>query len=174
MKKLLSMLLVLAMSMMAVVAVAEDAPEYPAMTVEATFEGVDYVIGETGYGISRPADWVEAAAPEGYLAAFTSPDNTLTLSIQLGQGIDACYTAVSEMVTAGTAKDLQEVLINDVYYMLYTSADGLFDFAYLPVNDEQCVIFCFGAPSADVDRAIESQVIGTVYALEAETEAAAE
>lgn len=71
-----------------------------------------------------------------------------------------------EIHRAGTAKELQEVLINGVYYMLYSTADGLFDFAYVPVNDDQCAVICFGAASADVDRAIAVEILGTIYAVE--------
>ena len=48
------------------------------------------------------------------------------------------------MVEAGTAKDITEVLVNENYYVLYTSADELFSYAYLPLSDDYCIVLCFG------------------------------
>ena len=164
MKKLLALLLSLCMVLCAVSALAEEAAEdeIPALEVEPSYEGVDIAIADTGVIFSIPSDWVAVEAPEGCLATFVSADNTISLSLVLvNQDIDACYEEMLSMVEAGTAKDISEVYVNDNYYLLYTSADEMFSYAYLPYSDDYCIVLCFGVASADVESDIPLEILGT-------------
>lgn len=164
MKKLLALLLSLCMALCAVSALAEEAveDEIPTVEVEPSYEGVEIAVADTGVVFSIPSDWVAVEAPEGYLATYVSADNTISLSLLLvNQGIDACYEEMLSMVEAGTAKDISEVYVNENYYVLYTSADELFSYAYLPYADDYCIVLCFGAASADVQSNIPVEILGT-------------
>ena len=138
MKKLLALLLALC----AVSALAEEGgDEIPSLENTPSYEGTEIAVADTGVLFTIPSDWNAVDAPEGYLATYVSADNTLSLSLLLvNQGIEACYDEMLAMVEAGTAKDITEVLVNENYYVLYTSADELFSYAYLPLSDDYCIV----------------------------------
>lgn len=168
MKKLLALLLALCMALCAVSALAEEGgDEIPAVENTPSYEGAEIAVADTGVLFTIPSDWNAVDAPEGYLATYVSADNTLSLSLLLvNQGIDACYEEMLAMVEAGTAKDITEVLVNEVYYVLYTSADELFSYAYLPLNDDYCIVLCFGAASADLQSDVPLEILGTAAVAE--------
>ena len=165
MKKVFALLLALTLCLTAVAAVAETA-DIPTVAVEAAYEGTPVAIGDTGLTISIPSDWALAQAPEGYYFVYTNPENTMSISIQPALGIDACWEAASAMVEAETAKDLQEMFVNETYYLVYSTADDLFNFAYAPVTDDSCIAICFGLVSKDVDGSIALQILSTLAAAE--------
>ena len=164
MKKLLALLLALCMALCAVSALAEEGgDEIPSLENTPSYEGTEIAVADTGVLFTIPSDWNAVDAPEGYLATYVSADNTMSLSLLLvNQGIEACYNEMLAMVEAGTAKDITEVLVNENYYVLYTSADELFSYAYLSLGDDYCIVLCFGAASADLQSNVPLEILGTV------------
>ena len=161
MKKLLATLLVLSMLLCLPMALAEEGGEIASIENTPSYEGTQIALGDTGVVLTIPSDWTVAQAPDGCLCAYMSADGTIGISVMLAQDLDTCYEAASKMVEEGTAKDLMEVSINDNYYMLYTSADELSNYAYLPYSDENCLVIAFGASSADVQSDIPAEILGT-------------
>ena len=152
MKKLLALLLALC----AVSALAEEGgDEIPSLENTPSYEGTEIAVADTGVLFTIPSDCL--------LYTSDAADNSLSLSLLLvNQGIEACYDEMLAMVEAGTAKDITEVLVNENYYVLYTSADELFSYAYLPLSDDYCIVLCFGAASADLQSNVPLEILGTV------------
>lgn len=162
MKKLLCLLL--ALLMLCTVAWAEeDEGTREAVTAPAIENPQDVLLDVVNLYINLPADWTQAETPENYIAVYRSADETCTLSVLLGQSLSACHALIVEQEEAGTAANVAEKTINDLYYLTYQSTDGLYAFAYLPITESNCIIFCCALPEAGASPDLFHQILGSLH-----------
>ena len=162
MKKTLTMLLAFILCLSCACALAEATDEN-AVTVSAVENGLDTLLDPIGLSVTLPAGWQQAQTPENYVAVYQSADETLTLSVLLGQSLNACHALIVEQEENNAVKDVTEQYVNDRYFLTYRSADDLYFFAYLPISEENCVIFCFARSAADVALDVPLQILGSVH-----------
>lgn len=162
MKKLLCLLLCLLM--LGAAAWAEEGESTrEAITAPAIENRQEVLLDVVNLSITLPGDWVQAETPENYIAVYRSADETSTLSVLLGQSLSACHALIVEQEEAGTAVNVAEKAINDLYYLTYQSSDGLYAFAYLPITESNCVIFCYALPEAGAALDVFYQILGSPH-----------
>lgn len=162
MKKLLCLLLCLLILCTAALA-EEDEGTREAVTAPAIENGQDMLLNVVNLYITLPQDWTQAETPENYIAVYRSADETCTLSVLLGQSLSTCHALIVEQEEAGTAANVAEKTINDLYYLTYQSADGLYAFAYLPITESNCIIFCCALPEAGASLDLFHQILGSLH-----------
>lgn len=162
MKKLLCLLLCLLMLCTAAWA-EEGESTREAVTAPAIENGQEVLLDVVSLYITLPGDWVQAETPENYIGVYRSADETATLSVLLGQSLSACHALIVEQEEAGTATNVAEKTINDLYYLTYQSSDGLYAFAYLPITESNCVIFCYALPEAGASLDGFHQILGSPH-----------
>lgn len=162
MRKLLCLLLCLLMLCTAAWA-EEGESTREAVTAPAIENGQEVLLDVVSLYITLPGDWVQAEPPENYIGVYRSADETATLSVLLGQSLSACHALIVEQEEAGTATNVAEKTINDLYYLTYQSSDGLYAFAYLPITESNCVIFCYALPEAGASLDGFHQILGSPH-----------
>ena len=171
MKKLMALLLALFLCMVCFTAFAEEGDEdLPAITNTVSYEGVQVSLADMGLVFLLPSDWVEVAAPENAQFAYASPDGVITMCGFLCSDFDTVAAGINEQLQSGAIQpEVGEVLINDWYYVLTTTADNLTSYAYLNMTEDNMFCFSFTSQDAEMEApAYLMELLGSV------TEATAE
>lgn len=168
MKKFTALLLVLCLSLCAFAALAEE-PATVEITNEVSYEAVTVPMGDTGLTFQLPADWQAVnPVPENAQFCFVNAENTISVTGILCADFDTVMAAIDASVANGTYKnEVGAATINGLYYVMATSADGLYSYAYLYTSEENMYCFCFGSTDAEMDApAYIYEMLGSVAAAE--------
>lgn len=171
MKKILALLVSLTLCLCAT-AMAETEAELPTMEIAPSYEAYTLPLGESGFTLDIPGDWlVYDELPEGAVALYS--DEALTIQLQvniLESGIDALAEEVFALAESNEIKDLFECVINEVYYLTYTSLDDTMNIAYAPLTDTHTILFIFTTPDPALyaESTLPLEIIGSLMPVVAE------
>lgn len=173
MKKIIALLVSLTLCLFAT-AMAETEAELPTMEIAPSYEAYTLPLGESGFTLDLPADWlVYEDLPEGAVALYS--DEALTIQLQVNivdMDIDTVYAEVAALAETNEIKDLFECVINEVYYLTYTSLDDTMNIAYAPLTDTHSILFIFTTPDPALyaESTLPLEIIGSIMLAEAAAE----
>mgnify|MGYP000847473576 CR=1 FL=1 len=148
MKKLMSLLLVLALSFGCVAAMAET--EAPA---NAAFEGT-WVQFEDGFEVYLPSDWLVLEVTQdmidsGIFYAVSSPDGARSMQVAWAESVDAATAEDVKVQLEGSYEGVEILNFNGVDFVSYSDSvndctgiaaldpnGGMFMFNFFPASDE--------------------------------------
>lgn len=149
MKRIMSLLLVLALSFGCIAAMAEaEAPQ------NAAFEGT-WVQFEDGFEVYLPSDWLvldvtQEMADAGIFYAVSSPDGARSMQVAWAESVDAATAEDVKAQLETTYSGVEILNINGVDFVSYDDLDsdcagiaaldpngGMFLFNFYPASDEE-------------------------------------
>ena len=159
MKKMLALLLSLALCLLAVGAVAETATEAPAtdsaIEVNPVENGTVVPFADHNFQITLPSDWnvlevSDDQATAGIIYSCANPEGTRTVSIAYTELAAATDLNAAATELANTYENVQMLTINSIPFVSYSikendvngiatlnaAGTGLYQFLFYPASDE--------------------------------------
>ena len=161
MKKLFSVLLVLALASLCALAGAED---IPAVEMEATYEGEYVLVSGTNLVFLLPSDLTAVEAPEGVNGdVYMGMDGQLFLTVQVSEGVlEDAIPNFREQLESGALSQYFQIFINDVNWHLVCSADNTQNIAMTQINDSEILSFAFVVADGSLEYEHMEEMLSTL------------
>lgn len=152
-----------------------DAPmvtEQPSATEEpvatAPAEPFAQPLGDSGLQVTLPGGWmVLGSASEATVLTCADADFELLLQANVIEAdISVISAQIPGIVESGVGKDYQEITVNGVSFVTYTTADDTMYYAYTAMPDGHTLCFLFTSTDASLikDAAMLHEIIGSLTA----------